>query len=104
MQRMKKGWEYGGGPGRSRRTESEVSSESNAIIQGMNRASPYSPQEKKQRIERYRSKRNHRNFTKKIKVPFHSSIYYTIIQYLHARTLHLTVYIYIYIYIHTLIN
>ncbi|KAL8525566.1 hypothetical protein ACS0TY_014978 [Phlomoides rotata] len=39
----------------------------NSIIESMNRATPYSPDEKKERIERYRSKRNLRNFTKKIK-------------------------------------
>ncbi|CAN4119978.1 unnamed protein product [Withania somnifera] len=49
------------------RSESPLSSESNSIIEGMNKASKYSPQEKKERIERYRSKRNQRNFNKKIK-------------------------------------
>lgn len=43
-------------------------SESNMIIEGMSRACRYSPEEKKERIERYRSKRNQRNFNKKIKV------------------------------------
>ncbi|XP_075473360.1 uncharacterized protein LOC142504369 [Primulina tabacum] len=38
-----------------------------SIIESMNRASPYSPEEKKERIERYRSKKNLRNFNKKIK-------------------------------------
>ncbi|KAI3450483.1 hypothetical protein Pfo_007148 [Paulownia fortunei] len=38
-----------------------------SIFESMNRASPYSPEEKKERIERYRSKRNLRNFNKKIK-------------------------------------
>ncbi|XVF68662.1 hypothetical protein PTKIN_Ptkin11bG0019500 [Pterospermum kingtungense] len=52
---------------RSRRSESPLSSESNAIIEGMSRACRYSPEEKKERIERYRSKRNLRNFNKKIK-------------------------------------
>ncbi|OIW09164.1 hypothetical protein TanjilG_11302 [Lupinus angustifolius] len=33
----------------------------------MNRAYPYSPEEKKVRIQRYRTKRNQRNFKKKIK-------------------------------------
>lgn len=42
-------------------------SESNMIIEGMSRACRYSPAEKKERIERYRSKRNQRNFNKKIK-------------------------------------
>ncbi|KAK6271907.1 hypothetical protein POUND7_008990 [Theobroma cacao] len=51
----------------SRRSESPLSSESNAIIEGMSRACRYSPEEKKERIERYRSKRNLRNFNKKIK-------------------------------------
>ncbi|KAL4296359.1 hypothetical protein GQ457_12G029140 [Hibiscus cannabinus] len=53
--------------GRSRRAESPLSSESNAIIEGMSRACRYSPEEKKERIQRYRTKRNHRNFNKKIK-------------------------------------
>ncbi|MED6158512.1 hypothetical protein PIB30_033442 [Stylosanthes scabra] len=47
--------------------ESSLSSESNMIIEAMSRASPYSPEEKKMRIERYRTKRNQRNFNKKIK-------------------------------------
>ncbi|KAJ8551803.1 hypothetical protein K7X08_028246 [Anisodus acutangulus] len=49
------------------RSESTLSSESNSIIEGMNKACRYSPEEKKERIERYRSKRNQRNFNKKIK-------------------------------------
>ncbi|OIT33557.1 PREDICTED: two-component response regulator-like APRR5 [Nicotiana attenuata] len=49
------------------RSESSLSSESNSIIEGMNKACRYSPEEKKERIERYRNKRNHRNFNKKIK-------------------------------------
>ncbi|XVE79670.1 hypothetical protein DITRI_Ditri14bG0076700 [Diplodiscus trichospermus] len=52
---------------RNRRSESPLSHESNAIIEGMSRACRYSPEEKKERIERYRSKRNLRNFNKKIK-------------------------------------
>ncbi|KAM7522267.1 hypothetical protein LguiA_012169 [Lonicera macranthoides] len=40
---------------------------SSSIIEGMSRACRYSPDEKKERIERYRTKRNHRNFNKKIK-------------------------------------
>ncbi|CAL0304111.1 unnamed protein product [Lupinus luteus] len=48
-------------------SDSPLSSESSMIIEGMNRASPYSPEEKKVRIERYKSKRNQRNFNKKIK-------------------------------------
>ncbi|CAA2992496.1 Hypothetical predicted protein [Olea europaea subsp. europaea] len=39
-----------------------------SIIQGTNKACRYSPEEKKERIERYRNKRNLRNFNKKIKV------------------------------------
>ncbi|XP_047974751.1 zinc finger protein CONSTANS-LIKE 14-like isoform X1 [Salvia hispanica] len=38
-----------------------------SVFESMNRAIPYSPEEKKERIERYRSKRNLRNFNKKIK-------------------------------------
>lgn len=49
-------------------SESPLSNESNAIIEGMRKACPYSPEEKKERIERYKSKRNLRNFNKKIKV------------------------------------
>lgn len=49
------------------RSESPLSSESSSIIESMTRAYPYSPKEKKERIERYRSKRSLRNFTKKIK-------------------------------------
>ncbi|KAH6814091.1 hypothetical protein C2S51_023109 [Perilla frutescens var. frutescens] len=48
------------------RSSSPLVNES-SIIESMNRASPYSPEEKKERIERYRSKRNLRNFNKKIK-------------------------------------
>ncbi|KAK7257752.1 hypothetical protein RIF29_31965 [Crotalaria pallida] len=48
-------------------SDSPLSSESSMIIEGMSRATPYSPEEKKERIERYRSKRNQRNFNKKIK-------------------------------------
>ncbi|KAK6926873.1 CCT domain [Dillenia turbinata] len=52
----------------SRQSESPLSNEScMAIIEGMSRACRYSPEEKKERIERYRSKRNQRNFNKKIK-------------------------------------
>ncbi|KAI4340394.1 hypothetical protein MLD38_025234 [Melastoma candidum] len=46
---------------------SQLMSESNAIIEGLSRTSRYSPVEKKERIERYRSKRTQRNFDKKIK-------------------------------------
>ncbi|XP_047319257.1 zinc finger protein CONSTANS-LIKE 14-like [Impatiens glandulifera] len=38
-----------------------------SIIEGMNRVCRYSPEEKKQRIQRYRNKRNQRNFNKTIK-------------------------------------
>nr|KYP68443.1 Zinc finger protein CONSTANS-LIKE 3 [Cajanus cajan] len=48
-------------------SDSPLSSESSLIIEEMSRTSPYSPEEKKVRIERYRSKRNQRNFGKKIK-------------------------------------
>ncbi|KAK8581513.1 hypothetical protein V6N13_144535 [Hibiscus sabdariffa] len=61
---LEQGRKRGGG-----RSESPLSNESNAsaIIEGMSRTYRYSPEEKKERIERYRSKRNLRNFTKKIK-------------------------------------
>ncbi|KAI3749977.1 hypothetical protein L2E82_20600 [Cichorium intybus] len=49
------------------RSESPLSSESNSIIESMNKACRYSPDEKKERIERYRNKKTQRNFTKKIK-------------------------------------
>ncbi|KAJ4725912.1 zinc finger protein CONSTANS-like [Melia azedarach] len=49
------------------RSGSPLASESSIIIEGMNRASRYSPEEKKERIERYRTKRTQRNFNKKIK-------------------------------------
>ncbi|KAL4558285.1 hypothetical protein LXL04_036483 [Taraxacum kok-saghyz] len=49
------------------RSDSPLSSESNSIIESMNKACRYSPEEKKERIERYRSKKTQRNFTKKIK-------------------------------------
>ncbi|KAL7247596.1 hypothetical protein ACSBR2_002501 [Camellia fascicularis] len=49
------------------RSESPLSNEHISIIQGMSKACRYSPEEKKERIERYRSKRNQRNFNKKIK-------------------------------------
>ncbi|KAL5055993.1 hypothetical protein RYX36_036675 [Vicia faba] len=49
-------------------SDSPLSTESSMIIEQMSRpASPYSPQEKKVRIERYKSKRNQRNYNKKIK-------------------------------------
>ncbi|XP_071737898.1 uncharacterized protein [Rutidosis leptorrhynchoides] len=52
---------------RYHRSESPLSSESNSIIESMNKACRYSPDEKKERIERYRNKKTQRNFTKKIK-------------------------------------
>jgi len=67
-------------------SDSPLSTESNMIIEEMSRAaSPYSPEEKKVRIERYRSKKNQRNYNKKIKVNFlffylsHLNIYVVII-------------------------
>ncbi|KAH6765607.1 hypothetical protein C2S52_016590 [Perilla frutescens var. hirtella] len=48
-------------------SNSPSSASENSIFESMNRATPYSPEEKKERIERYRSKRNLRNFNKKIK-------------------------------------
>ncbi|KAK6144543.1 hypothetical protein DH2020_021363 [Rehmannia glutinosa] len=51
---------------RNRRSNSPLASEM-SIIESMNRTSRYSPEEKKERIERYRSKRNLRNFHRKIK-------------------------------------
>ncbi|ESQ42345.1 hypothetical protein EUTSA_v10014534mg [Eutrema salsugineum] len=54
-------------PRSSRRETSAVWSESNAIIEGMSKAYKYSPEEKKEKIEKYRSKRNLRNFNKRIK-------------------------------------
>ncbi|KAK1357357.1 CCT domain-containing protein [Heracleum sosnowskyi] len=49
------------------RSESPLSNES-SIIECMNaKACKYSPEEKKEKIEKYRSKRNQRNFNKKIK-------------------------------------
>ncbi|KAM5583856.1 hypothetical protein ABKV19_003637 [Rosa sericea] len=53
---------------RSSSESSPLSSESSMIIEGMSKACRYSPEEKKERIERYRSKRNLRNFNKTIKV------------------------------------
>ncbi|CAK9327057.1 unnamed protein product [Citrullus colocynthis] len=49
------------------RTERACSSESSLIIEGMTKACRYSPEEKRERIERYKTKRNQRNFNKKIK-------------------------------------
>ncbi|OVA18224.1 CCT domain [Macleaya cordata] len=52
--------------GNNGRSESPLSQE-NCTIDGMNKVGRYSAEERKERIERYRSKRNQRNFTKKIK-------------------------------------
>ncbi|KAL6195684.1 hypothetical protein ACLB2K_031302 [Fragaria x ananassa] len=52
---------------RSSSESSPLSSESSMIIEGMSKACRYSPEEKKERIERYKSKRNLRNFNKTIK-------------------------------------
>ncbi|GAB4824333.1 hypothetical protein Ancab_007221 [Ancistrocladus abbreviatus] len=49
-----------------RRAESPLSNENSGIIEGMTKACRYSPEEKRERIERYRSKRSQRNFNKKI--------------------------------------
>ena len=59
---------YSSGHNERRGEERTWSSESSMIIEGMRRASPYTPQEKRHRIERYKIKRNQRNFNKKIKV------------------------------------
>ncbi|KZV23946.1 CCT motif family protein [Dorcoceras hygrometricum] len=48
-------------------SNSPLSNDQNGVMESMNRACKYSPEEKKERIERYRSKRNLRNFNKKIK-------------------------------------
>ncbi|KAI4334464.1 hypothetical protein L6164_019157 [Bauhinia variegata] len=48
-------------------SDSPLSCESSMIVEGMSRACRYSPEEKKVRIERYRNKRNQRNFNRKIK-------------------------------------
>ncbi|XP_027088127.1 uncharacterized protein [Coffea arabica] len=50
----------------SRLADSSLANEY-SIIESMSKACRYSPEEKKERIERYRSKRNLRNFNKKIK-------------------------------------
>ncbi|KAH7863088.1 hypothetical protein Vadar_013170 [Vaccinium darrowii] len=60
LQRINRGQHY-------HRSESPLSNENHSIIEGMSKACRYNPEEKKERIERYRSKRNQRNFTKKIK-------------------------------------
>ncbi|XP_008357963.1 zinc finger protein CO3-like [Malus domestica] len=56
-----------GGYNRTSSESSLLSSETSMIIEGMSKACRYSPEEKKERIERYRSKRNQRNFSKTIK-------------------------------------
>ncbi|XP_023007329.1 two-component response regulator-like PRR1 [Cucurbita maxima] len=58
----------------NQRAESPVSCESSIAIDGMSRACRYSPEEKKERIQRYRSKRNQRNFNKKIKYACRKSL------------------------------
>ncbi|XP_038902180.1 zinc finger protein CONSTANS-LIKE 5-like [Benincasa hispida] len=58
----------------NQRAESPVSCESSITIEGMSRACRYSPEEKKERIERYRTKRNQRNFNKKIKYACRKSL------------------------------
>ncbi|XP_008222642.1 PREDICTED: uncharacterized protein LOC103322486 isoform X3 [Prunus mume] len=55
------------GYNRSSSETSPLSSESSMIIEGMSKACRYNPEEKKERIERYRNKRNLRNFNKTIK-------------------------------------
>ncbi|XP_075497575.1 uncharacterized protein LOC142534597 [Primulina tabacum] len=52
---------------RSEHYSSGAMASESSIMESMNRANPYSPEEKKERIERYRSKKNLRNFNKKIK-------------------------------------
>ncbi|KAJ9188932.1 hypothetical protein P3X46_000282 [Hevea brasiliensis] len=49
------------------KADSPLSSESRAIIESMSKTCKYSPEEKKERIEKYKSKRTQRNFKKKIK-------------------------------------
>ncbi|KAL6961896.1 hypothetical protein U1Q18_033235 [Sarracenia purpurea var. burkii] len=49
------------------RSESPFTNENTIITESISKACRYSPLEKKERIERYRSKRNQRNFNKKIK-------------------------------------
>ncbi|BFG34257.1 hypothetical protein CerSpe_205300 [Prunus speciosa] len=55
------------GYNRSSSETSPLSSESSMIIEGMSKACRYNPEEKKERIERYRNKRYLRNFNKTIK-------------------------------------
>ncbi|XP_073024161.1 uncharacterized protein [Primulina eburnea] len=52
---------------RKQRSNSPLSNDQNSVMESMNRACKYGPEEKRERIERYRSKRNLRNFNKKIK-------------------------------------
>ncbi|KAL2508502.1 zinc finger protein CONSTANS-LIKE 14-like [Forsythia ovata] len=51
----------------NQRSNSPLSNDSSSIIESMNKACRYSPEEKKERIERYKIKRNLRNFNKRIK-------------------------------------
>ncbi|XP_075475818.1 uncharacterized protein LOC142512874 [Primulina tabacum] len=51
---------------RNQQSNSPLSNDQNCVMESMNRACKYSPDEKKERMERYRSKRNLRNFNKKI--------------------------------------
>lgn len=53
---------------RNQRSNNPFSNDQNDVMESMNRACKYSPEEKKERIERYRSKRIRRNFNKNIKV------------------------------------
>lgn len=50
----------------NRRSESPSSNE-NLLMENMNKTRRYSPKEKKERIDRYKIKKNQRNFNKKIK-------------------------------------
>ncbi|CAO2824878.1 unnamed protein product [Amaranthus hypochondriacus] len=45
---------------------SPLNESTNIILEGMTKACRYSPEEKRERIEKYRSKRSQRNFNKKI--------------------------------------
>ncbi|KAJ9543753.1 hypothetical protein OSB04_023460 [Centaurea solstitialis] len=49
------------------RSESPLSNENDIIFESINKTCRYSPKEKQERIERYRIKKNQRNFNKKIK-------------------------------------
>ncbi|XP_043697733.1 two-component response regulator-like APRR1 [Telopea speciosissima] len=52
--------------GHRHQSDSPLSHE-NCIVEGTNKVRCYSAEERKERIERYRSKRSQRNFNKKIK-------------------------------------